>query len=250
MSLQEYPLKHVRLEQLHGAGFNIADFACWAPGELNPDELNKFLRKHGRISCRHFHNDEKRYFKCPVLYDQVDFDKILAFCSEHNKKYYTLCNEAINLVDSECAGNILVLNEDTYFVEYFYGSGTPRDVESKAPPELRVYSKSGYSPAEGEKPPIEVLRLVQEARGFKALANKAYIIEFSVYPYSVGRKQTRVICWEWRWGWLHYQLQANQFLLQQNSELLADKRDLLMQLDDLRSRFENLRHQYRTERLK
>lgn len=217
----EYLLKHVRLQQLHDAGFNIADFVCWAPGQLNTEELRVFLEKHRRISCRHFHADEKKYFKCPVIYDQTDFDTILAFCSEHNKTYYTLCNEAINTKESVCAGNILVHDERTYFVEYFYGPGTPRDIESKGPDELKTYSKSFGQPAQGEKPPDEVLRMILDVRKFQPL-NKAYIIEFSVYPYPIGKNQTHVVCWEWRWGWLHYQLQANQYLSEQNRYLLNE----------------------------
>ena len=110
MSSQEYPLKHRRLEQLHGAGFDIADFACWAPEQLDPKELRAFLAKHGRISCRNFHQNEKTHFKCPVLYDQTDHETVLAFCSKHNKTYFTLCNEAIKLKDSICAGNILIMS--------------------------------------------------------------------------------------------------------------------------------------------
>ncbi len=169
---EEYPLKHVRLQQLEDAGLNVADFICWAPGCLNIEELKTFLEKHGRISCRHFHEDEKAHFKCPVLYDQTDLKTIIDFCSEHNKQFYTLCNEAIKLDDSICAGNILVLNEETFFVEYFNGSGTPRDIETKGPSELKVYNKSGYAPAEGEKPPDAVLDLVRTARRFKPLENK------------------------------------------------------------------------------
>lgn len=211
----EYPLKHERLSQLYKAGFNVADFACWAPGQLNPAELKRFLKKHKKISCRHFHSDEKKHFKCPVAYDQTDFETILAFCSEHNKTFYTLCNEAIRLEDSICAGNILILNEETYFIEYFYGPGTPRDIESKGPAELKIYNRTVGQPSEGEPPPEQILKMAFNARKFKALENKAYILEFSLYPYPIGRNQSNTICWEWRWGWLHYQLQANQYLLQQ-----------------------------------
>jgi len=224
MSSQEYPLKHVRLEQLHQAGFNVANFICFPPRTLKDrvEELRAFLAKHRRISCRHFHANEKEYFKCPVKYDQTDFDTILAFCLANNEGnneektvFYTLCNEAINLADSTCAGNILVLNEQAVWVEYFYGPGTPRDIETKGPDELKTYGKTMGQPAEGEKPPDEVLRMVLNARKFKALENKAYILEFSLYPYPIGRNQTNIICWEWRWGWLHYQMQANRFLLDQ-----------------------------------
>lgn len=213
MMSSEYPLKHIRLKQLHEAGFNVADFVCWAPGQLNPGELKKFLEKHKRISCRHFHADEKKYFKCPVLYDQTDFKTILAFCSEHNKTFYTLCNESINTQESLCAGNVLVHDENNWFIEYFYGPGTPRDVEKNVD-KLKTYSKSFGSSAQGDRPPETILRFAYEARKFNPL-NKAYILEFSLYPYPIGRQQNHIVCWEWRWGWLHYQLQANQFLLEE-----------------------------------
>lgn len=86
MSSAEYPLKHIRLQQLVEAGFNVADFLCFPPRTLagREKELEAFLQKHGRISCRHFHDNEKQYFKCPVLYDQTDFKKIVEFCLRHN----------------------------------------------------------------------------------------------------------------------------------------------------------------------
>ncbi len=249
MSNQEYPLKHVRLGQLSEAGFNVADFVCFPPHTLKgrEDELKAFLAKHGTISCRHFHENEKVHFKCPVKYEQTDFDTVLAFCIANNEgdneaktAFYTLCNEAINLKDSICAGNILVLNEQTFFVEYFYGPGTPRDIESKGPDELKTYGRTLGEPAKGVKPPDEVLKMALEAKKFKALDNKAYIMEFSLYPYPIGRDQTNIICWEWRWGWLHYQLQANQYLLDQlkranerNAELTDKVAKLRTQLADM-----------------
>ncbi len=223
MSSFEYPLKHIRLGQLSQAGFNVADFICFTPNTLRgrEEELRDFLTKHRRISCRHFHQDEKTHFKCPVKYDQTAFDTILTFCLANNEgdnevktPFYTLCNEAIDLKDSTCAGNVLVHDENNYFIEYFYGPGTPRDVEKNVD-RLKSYSKSFGSPAQGDRPPDEVLRFALQARKFRALDNKAYIIEFSLYPYPIGRDQSKVICWEWRWGWLHYQLQANQYLLEQ-----------------------------------
>lgn len=252
----EYPLKHLRLQQLSDAGFNVADFICFPPNTLlgREEELRVFLKKHGRISCRHFHADEKTHFKCPVLYDQTDFETILAFCSEHNKQYYTLCNEAINLKDSICAGNILVLNEETYFVEYFYGPGTPRDIESKGPDELKTYNRTMGQLSQGEPPPEEIRRMAFNARKFKALDNRAYILEFSLYPYPIGRNQTHIICWEWRWGWLHYQLQANQYLLEQlryatakNDELVNLVRELKLELTNQNETIVDLRQEVRGE---
>lgn len=257
MASKDYPLKHIRLEQLHQAGINVADFICFPPRTLRgrEEELRAFFAKHGTISCRHFHENEKVYFKCPVKYDQTDFDTILAFCLANNEgnneaktAFYTLCNEAINVKESICAGNILVLNEYSVWIEYFYGPGTPRDTESKGPDELKTYGKTMGQPAEGNRPPDAVLRMAVEARGFRALANKAYILEFSLYPYPIGRNQTHIICWEWRWGWLHYQMQANRYLLDQLKKVGDINAELSSQLLELRNRFENLRCQIREDR--
>ncbi len=204
------------------------------PGELNAEELRTFLEKHKTISCRHFHADESKHFKCPVAYDQTDFDFILKFCSEHNKKYYTLCNEAINIKKSICAGNILVLDPRNYFVEFFYGPGTPRDIEAKGPDELKQFSRTFGEGTKGDKPPDAVLKMVGDAVRFRPLENKAYILEFSVYEYPIGRNQTNIICWEWRWGWLHYQLQANQYLLEQLRRATAKHTELMNSVDELK----------------
>jgi len=217
-----YPHKHVRLQQLYEAGFNVADFVCFPPGTLKDriEELQKFLTKHSRISCRHFHQDEKKYFKCPVKYAQSNFDTILAFCLKHNETFFTLCNEAINLQDSLCAGNILTLDSRNYFVEYFYGPGTPRDIESKGANELKVYTRSFGAPAQGPEPPDIIKQIAFLASKFKPVPGP-YILEFSLYPYPIGKNQTEIIIWEWRLGWLHYQLQANKFLLEENERLHA-----------------------------
>ncbi len=209
MSSVEYPLKHIRLEQLYKAGFNIADFICFAPNTLRgrKNELKKFFKKHRRISCRNFHSDERAHFKCPVRYDQNDFDTILEFCLSNNEgqneekaAFYTLCNEAIKLEDSTCAGNVLIQDKNSFIAEFFYGKGTPRDIDLKPFNEIKSYRKSGYLPAEGDKPSDDVLRFIKTAKDFKAFADKPYLLEFSVYPYPIGKRQTNVICWEWRWG--------------------------------------------------
>ena len=147
------------------------------------------------------------HFKCPVKYEQTDFKTILDFCLKNNygnndehEAFYTLCNEAINLKDSVCAGNIMVTDEHTFDVDYFYGPGTPRDLESRAADDINQYHKTTGEPAVGDKPPDEVLRMVVNAKKFRALDSQPYMFEFSVYPYPIGKNQTNTICWEWRWA--------------------------------------------------
>lgn len=232
MASEIYPLKNVRLEQLHQAGFNVADFICFLPRTLRgrEDELRAFLAKHGRISCRHFHADESRYFKCPVLYDESDIEKVLAFCLEHNQTFYTLCNQALKLSDSIFAGNILIRSKREYAIEYFEGEGTPRDIEAIDPARIRYFERKFGAPMPSDVPePIQNLRVSLNQFATELLVTPV-IIEFSVYPYPVGRMWSNAICWEWRKGWLHYAMQHNINLMEENHRLRVEVVDLSMEL--------------------
>lgn len=230
-----YPLKHIRLGQLEDDGFNVADWICFPPRELDLQRLREFFDRHGRISCRHFADDERRQFKCPVRYDLSDFEEIAAFCSEHNQQYWTLCNEAIKLDDSIFAGNILLLDDRDFLVEYFEGPGTPRDTEHKRPPELRVFRREFGVPL----PPGTPQELVAVASCFRNFLSerRPIILEFSIYPYPIGKRQRRDIFWEWRLGWIHDYMELVQMLLGRVADLEATVRTLTrMEADEITRR--------------
>ena len=96
--------------------------------------------------------------------------------------------------ESVCAGNILTLDDKNYFVEYFHGPGTPRDIESKGADELKVYNRSFGSPSQGSPPPEIVRKMAYQASKFKPVSGP-YILEFSLYPYPIGRNQTEIVIW-------------------------------------------------------
>ena len=244
MANGQYPLKNVRLQQLSDAGFNVADFICFEPHVLKHGrgELETFLKKHGRISCRHFHADESKYFKCPVLYDQSDIESVLAFCLANNEggneakvAYYTLCNQALTLSDSIYAGNILIRSDREYAIEFFKGKGTPRDLEAKNADEIVYFEREFGKPMPSNVPgEIQLLRTSLN-RFAETLEIRPVIIEFSIYPYPVGRNQSHAICWEWRQGWLHYAMQHNKHLVAENQSLLAEIRRLRMRITKLKT---------------
>lgn len=233
MANQRYPLKDRRLQQLDEAGFNVVDFVCFPPNTLKgrESELQAFLAKHKRISCRHFHEDEKKHFKCPVMYDRDNWDEIIAFCLEHNQKFYTLCNQALTLDDSVYAGNILLLDERNYCIEYFAGKGTPRDIESKGADELIFFRREVGVPMPDDTP-APLKRLAFNFRNFVPDI-RPLIIEFSLYPYSVGRQDSNVVCWEWRLGWLHYKTEAVRRLLERDKEHLVTIANLKARIREL-----------------
>lgn len=235
MSDERYPLKHKRLEQLSQAGLNVADFICFHPRTLvgREEELKVFFAKYGRVSCRHFHDDESKHYKCPVLYDEANIKNILAFCREHNQTYYTLCNEAFTLSDSIFAGNILIRSKREYAIEYFSGEGTPRDIESINPARIKYFERIFGNPMPSDIPEtIQNLR-VSLNNFAETLQVTPVIIEFSVYPYPIGRLKSYVICWEWRKGWLHYAMQHNITLMAENQRLRAEVERLQRQLREL-----------------
>lgn len=213
----KYPLKHIRLEQLYKAGFNIPNFIYFPPRKLNLDTLKSFFEEHKVISCRHFHTDESKYFACPVIYEIGDWKTIQDFCLQNNKKFYSLCNEALPLQDSTYAGVILLLDRRNYVVEYFEGFGTPRDIESKSAEELRVFKREFGKPLPSETPKS----LVEIAgRFYNFLPEERPIsLEFSIYPYRVGKLHRQEIFWEWRKGWIHDALEVVHRLWAENQEL-------------------------------
>lgn len=183
-----YPLKVHRLEQLAGAGLNVADFVCFYPKELDEKELRKFCSKFKAVSCRTFSADEDREFKTPVKYEIADFDDVLAFARVQNKRYFLLVNEALPLADSVIAGNIYFNNREDFICEFFRGPGTPRDIDSK--PLQRVDARRF-----GSSRAAEIDKLVEAVAHF---GHSGVIFEFSLYPYPVGRLKERLIFWEWR----------------------------------------------------
>lgn len=191
-----YPLKHIRLQQIYEAGFNVADFICFPPEKLDEIKLRQFFTKHGKISCRHFHPEEFRQFKCPFLRDVTDVEKAVEFCREHNRNYFSLCNENLVTDDSLFAGNIWLQDDRNYLIEYFEGKGTPRDLESMKSEDIKRFSREIGQPMDASAPEalkkiaFNLQRLIPHIRPI--------ILEFSIYPYPIGRRQTFEVCWEWR----------------------------------------------------
>lgn len=211
MAQNPYPLKHIRLRQLYDAGFNIADFICFPPKELDPVKLrnffNRFRNKNG-TSLRHFHQNETRFFKCPVKYEVKDWETALRFCQEHNQQFYTLVNEAFRVQDPIFGGNIWLLDNREFMVEYFNGPGTPRDTENK---ELMHFHREIGQPFPENTPP-ELARLGSLFHNFIP-DQRPIVIEFNIYPYPVGKRRETSIVWEWRQGLLHETSEIVQALL-------------------------------------
>jgi hypothetical protein len=186
LSRTPYPLKVRRLEQLDELGLNVADFICFPPKQLKVSELKDFCAAHESVSCRTFAAEEDKDFKTPVKYEINNFEEVIAFAKQHNEKYFVLVNEAIPLKDSLFAGNLMFNSPEDFLCEYFRGEGTPRDLENRRV--FRAIRRDDIAqPWLGQ-----LLELVNR------FPFRPAIFEFSVYPYAIGRRQNRIIFWEWR----------------------------------------------------
>ncbi len=192
----EYPLKNVRLKQLEEAGFNVADWIYFPPNELDLVQLKEFFDKHGKLSCRTFHADEKRHFKGPFKFDVASFKEVATFCAENNKNWFTLCNEVLPEEKEGFTGNIRLEDRISYMVEYWDGCESPRNIEHKSAEELkRFHREFGIPlPEDAPRPLVEIAGRF----GHFLPESRPIILEFNIYPYPVGRRQRPDVFWEWR----------------------------------------------------
>lgn len=192
-----YPLKHIRLKQLYDAGFNIADFVYFPPGQLDLKLVRKLFEKHGRISLRHFHSEEYKHFACPFFPEQDNWDTIQKLATEHNQEYHCLYNETIDPKDAIFTGCIVLEDDRTYFVEYFKGPGTPRDIEHKTDADGLIRFRREIGIPMDSDTPEALKRFAACFRNFLPLT-RPLLIEFQIYSYPIGLRQTHDIVWEWR----------------------------------------------------
>jgi len=202
-----YPRKHERLQDMLGNGLNVADFICFEPNQLEEKKIEKFFEKHRKVSIRHFHEDEVRFPKCPVLYDADNLKKVIEFAKENNKRFYTLINQSISVRDSLFCGTIFWIDDGLrdrkFIMEYFNGIGTPRDIEKKNQSQLIHQYGPIFLTIQTQDPKYEQLKVIVNET-WRATALRPIIFEFSYYPYPVGKLQKRQIYWEWRLGDLNY----------------------------------------------
>lgn len=197
MSSQEYPLKHIRLRQLYEAGFNIADFIHWAPGQLNLDELRAFFEKHNkRISLRHFNTDEYMKHATPFFPDQTDWNVIEQIATKHNNNLHCLYNQVIEPKEAILTANIILHDDRNYSIEYFEGPGTPKDIELGTVKNLKQFQRQVGEPMDPNVPE-ELKKMAFYFRNFLSTF-RPLVIETQIYPYPIGIRQTDDIAWEWR----------------------------------------------------
>jgi hypothetical protein len=99
--------------------------------------------------------------------------------------------EGIDPKDSLISGRYLKDLEGEDVVDYITGSSTGRDIEKRTPKE--------WKPTSSEVPPeqMQFSRIVNYVKySFSHAFEAPFVVEFSIYPYPIGRLKDKLIFWE------------------------------------------------------
>lgn len=197
----EYPTKDKRLEQLDAMGLNIADFVHFAPGQFNVSKARELFDKYKCVSVRTFSDREHEVCLGPVKYEIGRFEEVERFCRENTREYHLLVNQAISVKDAIITGKIMWLDDVRYYIDYFHGAGTPRNVDNMGG-DLRVVGGLVHrhdiplSPDRATN--MALYELVEKTKNVpQSLKPNPVLLEFQFYPYQIGRRKERLIFWEW-----------------------------------------------------
>ena len=181
-------------------GLNIVDFIHFAPGEFNASRAREFFKAYGRVSARTFSSFEHEVFCGPIKYEMERFEDVEKFCTQNNRDYHILVNEAIPVKDALITGKIMWLDDLRYHIDYFLGRGTARDVENRGGDLVAVEGvASRHEPLSSDAPTnTALLALVEKTRQVpEFLGTDSILLEFQIYPYRIGRRKEKLIFWEW-----------------------------------------------------
>jgi hypothetical protein len=198
--IDAYPTKEKRLEQLDALGLNIADFIHFARGEFVEDKAREFFEKCDEcVSGRTFSDDEYGKHMGPVKYEMSEFEQVKAFCMENTGRYHILINQAIAVKDAFITGKILWKDGLHYCIDYFYGAGTPRDIENMGGDLKVAEGTARYGPlSDDASANIELRKVVNKTQDVtEFLRVEQVTLEFQIYPYPVGKRDDNVVFWEW-----------------------------------------------------
>lgn len=202
MGMASYPTKEKRLAQLDMSGLNIADFIHFAKGEFAEDKARAFFEKHKCVSVRTFSDDEHAKYLSPEIYEVKDFGEVKAFCMKITGEYHILINQAIAIKEASITGKIIWEDDIRYRIDYFYGAGTPRDIDNIMRSNLNVAEGVVHlhgRPLSDDAPTnIALHKVVNATQDFiKVIKVRPVILEFQIYPHPIGKRNENIIFWEW-----------------------------------------------------
>lgn len=184
------------LDFLSNLGYNTIDYMICRSNM----EFNAFIHsrsKEGMPECgfsirtQRDDQDNLKGFKYPFYLGIKDESKLKEIAFELLEKGYTIIvSKTLEPNDTICKGNAVINRRDNVLIEYIHGPGTVRQLEEKTPAQENIYIFANpKSPAWLR---AIFMFMVNE------IATEDIIVEWSYYPYPVGKKEQKLILWELR----------------------------------------------------
>lgn len=188
------------LNLLNEWGFNVPHFVVFHPTSSMPEVPKSLIQLFNlfsgeTISIRTWRENE---FKCPFspnkdISYQIDWLRENWETLKNHEEI--IISEGIDPSKSLRAGKAVHLPSNDILVEYYEGPGTVRDMETMDSSRLRHFLFPG--PFYG-KVPYDRRELMQLAARFRKffMSHPERTIEWSQYPYKIGRRKEEFIFWE------------------------------------------------------
>ena len=191
--------KSESLIKLAGLGFNTPEFELLMDvGEVAQHE--KEFMAWDKVSVRTDYAFRRQGFKLP-FYPNKPWKEALEIITQilrgGSGKYMVIASKGINPEDSIAAGKYLKTN-NVELIEYFVGPGTIRDLETNKVErrEIDLTNHVGFPIEKWSMDMIPYSHAMQRMRGRANLIPPPFILEWSLYPYELGKKSERMIFWE------------------------------------------------------
>jgi phosphohistidine swiveling domain-containing protein len=193
-----------RIGQLAAHGLNTPRLTLVPVGTPFDDELRQRLVDAARgdrlMTVRTYHpTDEITYAKGPFA-PEIPLEEAIATAEELAADWNVLFQEAIDVNDTELAGNIALSRDGSGQYEALAGRHRVREVEDP-PSGATLLEGSFASPDEIPEPAIrDAVRRVMRSGLLKDVGDAAQrvLLEFNVQEHPVGERREPLLFWEWR----------------------------------------------------
>ena len=186
------------LMRLAGLGFNVPEFELL---EARSDIPKQLFERWEKVSIRTDIRESNTKFLLP-FFPNISPDEAVEKCEQLlEKNLIVIASKGINPEDSRVAGKFMIAPH-IEGIEYYIGPGTIRQMEvdgvqrqwfETGPDFMRPYPVLGDWPMALNKYYGTLTTMISKV---KTLLPDNVTVEFSIYPYRIGRRREHIIYWE------------------------------------------------------
>lgn len=159
-------------------------------------EATHYLAKH--VNSRRSMRTERGYeFRCPFYYNLTG-EALLPLALKHlDEGYRLIFSPSLDSKDCTAFGTVALTGEKEDLIEYVEGPGLLRELDSHPGKKLLRVDAHSVIPIKGEDGP-PMLNTVYQLAKAHCYDQVPCILEWSRYPYRMGKLEKYFIFWEMR----------------------------------------------------